>query len=124
MNENNHIVDFSGLSEILYQNDDFISEFSAAAVESFSEFRDSYGKYLLERDETNFRKAGHKIKPVAQMLSLTMILDEYEHAKKLIWEEKPEKELKASKHEHYTVESLTGKQQEAIEEVERIVKSK
>lgn len=81
---------------MLYGEEKFIKEFSEAAIESFSEFRENYQKYLLARDETNFRKAGHKIKPVAQMLGLDQILEEYEHAKTLLWDEKPEQDLKAS----------------------------
>jgi hypothetical protein len=78
---------------MLYGEEKYISEFSEAAVESFSEFNNNYKKFLLIRDETSFRKAGHKIKPVAQMLGLQQIVDEYEHGKTLIWEEKPDKEL-------------------------------
>lgn len=81
---------------MLYGDENFISEFSTAAVSSFTEFRENYRKYLLIRDEENFRKAGHKIKPVAMMLGVDQVVDEYEHAKTLIWEEKPEEDLKAS----------------------------
>lgn len=81
---------------MLYGEDKFIKEFSEAAIQSFSEFRKNYKEHLLFRDETNFRKAGHKIKPVAQMLGLDLILEEYEHAKTLIWDEKPDEDLKSS----------------------------
>lgn len=81
---------------MLYGEEKFIKEFSEAAIESFAEFRENYQKYLLIREEIDFRKAGHKIKPVAQMLGLEQIIEEYEHAKTLIWDEKPDKDLKAS----------------------------
>ena len=73
-----------------------MAEFAEAAVTSFKEFQENYALFLIQRDEVNFRKAGHKIKPVAQMLGLGMILEEYEHAKTLIWENKPESDLSAS----------------------------
>jgi HPt (histidine-containing phosphotransfer) domain-containing protein len=88
-----NIVDFSSLNDMLYGDDRYIKEFAEAAITSFSEFKDHYSKFLSQRDEENFRKAGHKIKPVAQMLGLQQIVDEYEHGKTLIWEEKPDKEL-------------------------------
>lgn len=95
-NTNGKLIDFSGLSEMLYGEEKYISEFSEAAIDSFSEFSENYSKYLIIRDETNFRKAGHKIKPVAQMLGLDQIIEEYEHAKTLLWDEKPDCDLKAS----------------------------
>lgn len=90
------LIDFSGLSDMLYGEEKYISEFSEAAIDSFNEFSENYSKYLTVRDETNFRKAGHKIKPVAQMLGLDQIIEEYEHAKTLIWDEKPDSDLKVS----------------------------
>lgn len=96
MSAQKKLIDFSSVSEMLYGEDKFIQEFSEAAISSFSEFKDHYNTYLLARDETNFRRAGHKIKPVALMLGLDQIIDEYEHAKTLLWDEKPDKELEAS----------------------------
>tara|TARA_R100000908_G_scaffold61985_2_gene40758 strand:- start:17198 stop:17542 length:345 start_codon:yes stop_codon:yes gene_type:complete len=106
------IIDFSGVEEMLYGEEKFIKEFSEAAITSFTEFRDHYKKFLLAKDETNFRKAGHKIKPVAQMLGLNQILEEYEHAKTLIWDEKPADELEQS------VEKMTGICDQVIKELE------
>ena len=94
--QNTKIIDITSLSEMLYGEKKCITEFSEAAIESFTEFRDNYALFLTDRDETNFRKAGHKIKPVAQMLGLSQIIEEYEHAKTLIWDEKPEQEIKDS----------------------------
>lgn len=81
---------------MLYGEEKYIKEFAEAAIISFSEFSENYKKFLLSRDETNFRKAGHKIKPVIQMLGLGQILEEYEHAKTLIWDERPHEELETS----------------------------
>ncbi|MFP8488226.1 taurine dioxygenase [Gracilimonas sp. Q87] len=96
MTDKTTLIDFSSLSEMLYGEEKYISEFSEAAVDSFTEFSSNYRKYLLARDETNFRKAGHKIKPVAQLLGLDQIIDEYEYAKTLLWDEKPDEELEMS----------------------------
>ncbi len=90
------LIDLSALNEMLYGDEKYIAEFSEAAVISFTEFNENYNEFLLARDEENFRKAGHKIKPVAQMLGLQQIIDEYEHAKTLIWEDKPDKDLNDS----------------------------
>lgn len=81
---------------MLYGEEKYIKEFAEAAISSFSEFSENYKKFLLAQDEANFRKAGHKIKPVAQMLGLGQILEEYEHAKTLIWDDKPQEELETS----------------------------
>ena len=81
---------------MLYGEEAYIKEFADAAVISFNEFKENYRKYLIIRDEINFRKAGHKIKPVAQMLGLDLIIDEYEHAKTLLWDEKDDEDLERS----------------------------
>ena len=93
MSNKDKIVDFSALNEMLFGESKYIKEFAEAAVLSFKEFKENYTLFLIQRDEVNFRKAGHKIKPVAQMLGINSILEEYEHAKTLIWEEKPQSEL-------------------------------
>ena len=69
---------------MLFGERKYILEFCNAAIESFSEYSIHYKLYLLERDETKLRKAGHKIKPVAQMLGLDNLLEEYENAKILL----------------------------------------
>lgn len=81
---------------MLYGETTYIKEFAEAALTSFSEFKENYALFLKERDEVNLRKAGHKIKPVAQMLGLGLIIEEYEHAKTLLWEEKSDAEINAS----------------------------
>lgn len=96
MGKDNSYIDREKIDELLYRQEDFIKEFAHAAEHSFREFSSNYSKYLLERDETNFRKAGHKIKPIAQMLEIDVIVDEYEYAKTLLWDEKPTKKLEQS----------------------------
>ncbi len=96
LSSNKKLVDFTTLNEMLYGESSYIKEFADAALSSFGEFKENYCEYLKKRDEVNFRKAGHKIKPVAQMLGLEVIIDEYEQAKMLIWDQKEDKELDAS----------------------------
>lgn len=96
MSSNNKLVDFTTLTEMLYGEATYIKEFAIAALTSFEEFRDNYTLFLSNRDETNFRKAGHKVKPVAQMLGLGLIVEEYEYGKTLLWEEKGDSEIKKS----------------------------
>ena len=81
---------------MLYGDEKYIQEFAEAAISSFQEFKEDYSRYVLDRYETNLRKAGHKIKPVAQMLGVEVIIEEYEHSKTLLWESKPDSELKES----------------------------
>ena len=70
--------------------------FCEAAVSSFTEYGVHYKLYLLDRDEQNLRKAGHKIKPVAQMLGLNNLLEEYENAKILLQTDSSDEFLKDS----------------------------
>ena len=84
MGDSNKLIDLSTLNEMLYGEEAYIKEFAEAALTSFSEFKENYCLYLLNEDEINFRKTGHKIKPVAQMLGLEQIVSEYEHAKSLL----------------------------------------
>ena len=88
---------------MLYGDEKYIKEFAEAAIGSFTEFKEDYSKHLLVRDETSFRKAGHKIKPVAQMLEVHVIVEEYEHAKTLLWENKSDDELQASSSKMNTI---------------------
>lgn len=91
------IVDFTSLTEMLYGETKHIKEFAEAAISSFNEFNIQFNQFLKERNEVDFRKAGHKIKPVAQMLGLQLIVDEYENAKFIIIEEKSDKLLEDSR---------------------------
>lgn len=91
------IVDFTSLTEMLYGETKYIKEFAEAAISSFNEFNIQFNQFLKERNEVDFRKAGHKIKPVAQMLGLQLIVDEYENAKSIIIEEKSDKLLEDSR---------------------------
>ncbi|MDR8391080.1 taurine dioxygenase [Aliifodinibius sp. S!AR15-10] len=96
MSNSNKYIDRDIIANLVYNEKPYIKEFAEATEDSFSEFKVNYNKYLLERDETNFRKAGHKIKPVVKMLNIDEIIEEYEHAKTLLWENETQEELEAS----------------------------
>lgn len=89
-------VDYDKIDDMLYGDKEYIYEFSEAAIQSFEEFSNHYAKYILEKDETSFRKAGHKIKPIAQMIGISIIVDEYEHGKELIQDGAKEEDLSIS----------------------------
>ncbi|MEX0609135.1 MAG: taurine dioxygenase [Balneolaceae bacterium] len=90
MKKQKALIDFSSISEMLSGDQKFIKEFAEAAVLSFQEFSENYSKFLISQDETEFRKAGHKIKPVAKMLGLNQIVDEYESEKSQFGKEETE----------------------------------
>ena len=92
----NKYVKKSMISEMLFGEEKYVEEFSQASIQSFKEFSDNYANSLLDRDLESLRKAGHKIKPVAQMLNLQPILDEYEEAKVMLEEEESDAELQSS----------------------------
>ena len=81
---------------MLYNDGAYVTEFCNAGVSSFEEFIELYQKYLLNRNMADLRKAGHKIKPGAQMMGATEILDEYEHAKKLLQDKASQDKLQKS----------------------------
>ncbi|MFY0685099.1 MAG: taurine dioxygenase [Balneola sp.] len=81
---------------MLYGDEQYIKEFAQAAIISFTEFKEHYKQHLKTKDEEKFRRAGHKIKPVAQMLGLQQIVDEYEHGKSLLWEEESDIKIQKS----------------------------
>lgn len=78
------MVDEEKVRELLYGDEDYLKEFAGAAVESYTEFRDHYARAMETGDLAFLRKAGHKIKPSAQMLEFEELLEEYEHGKDLL----------------------------------------
>ena len=75
-------------------DEEYISEFAVASVESFTEFRKHFEQSLKSRDIESLRKAGHKIKPVAQMMKLNAVLTMYETSKIMLEEEAPDDDIK------------------------------
>lgn len=96
MNDNNSVVDFRKVSNMLDGDPAYLKEFCEAAVISFSTFKRDFKKHMLDRNLENLRKAGHRIKPVAQMMGVEQLNDEYEQAKIILQNNTSEKEIKAS----------------------------
>lgn len=88
------IVDKQVIVDLLYGDEDYVSEFATASVESFTEFKTQFTKSMKSRDMESLRKAGHKIKPVAQMMKLDAIVNMYETSKIMLEEEAPDEEIK------------------------------
>jgi hypothetical protein len=93
---NNSLIDIDSIYEMLFNEKKYVIEFAEASIQSFNEFSDHYAVFLLNRDIENLRRAGHKIKPVAQMLNVDQILVEYENAKRMLLNKKPDKDLRMS----------------------------
>lgn len=89
-------IDIDKIRKLLYDDAGFIKEFTDAASDSFRQFSERYQQYLLERNEAEFRKAGHKIKPVALMIGVDEVVEEYEHAKELLQNEESDEKLQQS----------------------------
>lgn len=89
-------IDTEKITNMLYKDSEYIVEFCEAGVTSFEEFIEHYEKNLLERNMADLRKAGHKIKPGAQMMGADEVVDEYEHAKDLLNNDADDEQLKES----------------------------
>ncbi len=94
--QNTLYIDIDKIRKLLYDDSGFIKEFTHAASDSFRQFAERYEEHLLDRNETEFRKAGHKIKPVALMIGVTEVVEEYENAKKLLHSKAPDEKLQES----------------------------
>ncbi|WP_234571588.1 taurine dioxygenase [Rhodohalobacter sp. 614A] len=88
------LVDRKVIVDLLYGDEDYISEFAVASVESFSEFKVQFEKSLKKRDMENLRRAGHKIKPVAQMMKLEAVITMYETSKIMLEEGAADESIK------------------------------
>lgn len=95
-NKNQNLIDIDKIYEMLFNEQKYVIEFAEASIQSFSEFSEHYSKYLLDEDMENLRRAGHKIKPVVQMLEIDEILEEYEKAKEMLINKRPQNELEES----------------------------
>lgn len=89
-------IDEEKIRDLLFGDQKYIAEFAQAGIDSFREYGDQYRHNLMALNEKPFRKAGHKIKPVSQMMGLDSVVEEYEHAKALLIQGKPEKQRKKS----------------------------
>jgi hypothetical protein len=87
------LVDRDLVVELLYGDEEYVKEFAEASIESFSEFKENFKRYVRARDMENLRKTGHKIKPVAQIMKLDALLSMYEESKVLLEEEASDQEI-------------------------------
>lgn len=87
------IVEKQVIVDLLYGDEEYVSEFASASVESFTEFKIKFAKSMQARDMENLRQAGHKIKPVAQMMKLDAIITMYETSKIMLQEEASDEEI-------------------------------
>jgi len=69
------------ISELLFNESEHVIEFCEAGVISFTEFRDNFSRHLLSRNLEELRKAGHKIKPGAQLMGADIVIDNYEEVR-------------------------------------------
>lgn len=81
------------IRELLFGDATYVTEFCEAGIISFEEFINNFEKHLLDRNMEDLRKAGHKIKPGAQMMGADEVVEEYEKAKILLDDEADQKEL-------------------------------
>lgn len=93
MESQKKVVDRQVIIDLLYGDEEYISEFAAASIESFTEFKNQFEKNLKERDMESLRKTGHKIKPVAQMMKLDTVITMYETSKILLEQDAPDEEI-------------------------------
>jgi hypothetical protein len=89
-------IDADKIIDMLFKDSEYVIEFCEAGVTSFDEFIENYRLHLLDRNMTDLRKAGHKIKPGAQMMGADEVVDEYEHAKSLLNDDADNKKLEKS----------------------------
>jgi hypothetical protein len=79
-----HFIDPNKISDMLYDDPEYIIEFCEAGILSFEEFSENFRNHLTGRNMEGLRKAGHKIKPGAQMMGVNIVVEEYEKAKTLL----------------------------------------
>jgi hypothetical protein len=78
------LVSRSAIAELLFGDEDYVDQFIDASLESFTEFRDNFKQSMRNRNLEDLKKAGHKIKPAAQIMKLDPIVEKYENSKILL----------------------------------------
>lgn len=89
-------IDPDKIKNLLFNDEKYIAEFCEAGVATIGEFVEHYRIHLGNRDMQKLRKAGHKVRPGAQMMGVEAIVDEYEQSKKLLQTKADETQLTAS----------------------------
>lgn len=87
------IIDPDKISNMLFDDPEYIIEFCEAGVSSFKEFSANFQQHLTDRNMEDLRKAGHKIKPGAQMMGANVVVEKYEKAKELLRNQADNEEL-------------------------------
>jgi hypothetical protein len=98
------------IRDMLFNDAEYIVDFCEAGVATFEEFVQSYRIHLMKRDMEKLRRAGHKMKPGAQMMGAEKVIDEYEEAKKLLEAKADDESLAASVSKMNTVCSAVQKE--------------
>ena len=93
MSLNKSIINREVIKSLLYGDEDYLDEFVEVSIISFKEFKDNFDKHLSNRDLASLRTTGHKVKPVAQMMNLTGLLELYERSKLIIQDNLSDDEL-------------------------------
>lgn len=84
MSDQNSLINFEQVNEMLDNDPEYVKEFCAAAINSFESFNEEFKQHMQNRNIENLRKAGHRIKPVAQMLDIEALTAEYEKGKNIL----------------------------------------
>lgn len=84
------------ISEMLFNDDEYIVEFCEAGTISFNQFNENFSIHLLNRNLKELREAGHKIKPGAQMMGADEVVEEYTKARTMLEENAGTEKLKES----------------------------
>lgn len=90
---NYQFIDPDKITNMLFDDIEYVVEFCEAGVTSFEEFVTNFRTHLLDRNMEDLRKAGHKIKPGAQMMGADEVVEEYEKAKQLLRNEAEKEKL-------------------------------
>lgn len=83
------------IKELLFDDMEYLKEFCDAGQSSFSEFKENFHTNLVNRNMGELRKAGHKIKPGAQMMGADIVVEEYEKAKNMLKNDGDQEKLEA-----------------------------
>lgn len=96
------------IKSLLYGDGDYMQEFIKVSVVSFTEFKENFLLHFLSRDLVKLRATGHKVKPVAQMMSLYGLLEMYEKSKLLLESDSSDNDLRkqADKMDLYCIELI------------------
>lgn len=88
-----NFIDPDKISNMLFDDPEYVVEFCEAGVSSFKEFSENFQTHLKDRNMEDLRKAGHKIKPGAQMMGADVVVEKYEDAKELLRNQADDHEL-------------------------------